>query len=144
MAKSSSRIRIPDSFRVNQPTLSKKMWMGSLQQRTAALAEMRHADKKVPVYVVLPPPGTRGVISGSSRVDSSRRRCVIRCCDVEVRSGVTGLPLLPAVLWCGCCHSLCSAERDSRCPPVEDDLSAVVWGDRSGAVSGGSRDENHE
>uniref|UniRef100_A0A8C5FEG2 Uncharacterized protein n=1 Tax=Gadus morhua TaxID=8049 RepID=A0A8C5FEG2_GADMO len=76
MANSSSRIRIPDSLRVTQPTLSKKMWMGSLQQRTVvALAfpvpggqhccpspqwtsaqlrrawhtETRHNDRKVPV-----------------------------------------------------------------------------------------------
>uniref|UniRef100_A0A8D3AM56 Uncharacterized protein n=1 Tax=Scophthalmus maximus TaxID=52904 RepID=A0A8D3AM56_SCOMX len=78
MAKSSNRIRMPDSFRVNQPTLSKKTWMGSLQQRTAepALplpatsggqhcwpsahwtspqlrsawqADTRHADRRVPV-----------------------------------------------------------------------------------------------
>uniref|UniRef100_A0A667Y3K9 Uncharacterized protein n=1 Tax=Myripristis murdjan TaxID=586833 RepID=A0A667Y3K9_9TELE len=37
MAKSSNRIKMPDSFRVTQPTLSMKMWMGSLQQRTAGL-----------------------------------------------------------------------------------------------------------
>lgn len=92
---------MPDSFRVNQPTLSKNMWMGSLQQRTAGLAlpftvtmggqhccpsphwtspqlrrawqaETKHADKRVPVvpHDVLPPPGTRGTISGSPGAES--------------------------------------------------------------------------
>uniref|UniRef100_A0A3B5M9R9 Uncharacterized protein n=1 Tax=Xiphophorus couchianus TaxID=32473 RepID=A0A3B5M9R9_9TELE len=90
MAKSSSRIKMPDSFRVNQPTLSKKTWMGSLQQLSAEPelpfpgtgsrqhwwpsthltppqlcrawhAEMRQADKSL--LVVLPPPRRRGFIS---------------------------------------------------------------------------------
>uniref|UniRef100_A0A8C5WAS9 Uncharacterized protein n=1 Tax=Leptobrachium leishanense TaxID=445787 RepID=A0A8C5WAS9_9ANUR len=33
MAKSTSRMRSPDSLRTNQPTLSRKVWKGSWQQR---------------------------------------------------------------------------------------------------------------
>lgn len=89
---------MPDSFRVNQPTLSKNAWIESWQQLTFELAlpfpvtvggqhcwltphwtspqlwtawqaEIRHADKNVPVYAVLLPPGRRGIISGSPRME---------------------------------------------------------------------------
>uniref|UniRef100_A0A8C7YCL0 Uncharacterized protein n=1 Tax=Oryzias sinensis TaxID=183150 RepID=A0A8C7YCL0_9TELE len=93
MAKSSNRIRMPDSFRVIQPTLSKNTWIGSLQQysaepplepvrldaqhcwlsphwtspqlRAASQADTKHADTKV--RVVLPPPINPGRCMTGSR-----------------------------------------------------------------------------
>ncbi|CAG6002087.1 unnamed protein product [Menidia menidia] len=160
MANSSSRIRMPDSLRVNQPTLSKKTWMGSLQQRTLELAfpeervggqhcwpsthwsspqlrrawqaEIRHADKKVPV--VLPPPSRRGFMSGSQppppptphpnlppgcgAARCAPLRCAVPCARVFVRPGVKKrcLSLQPCPDRVPS-RGLRGADRDGRCSP---------------------------
>uniref|UniRef100_A0A7N6BCY1 Uncharacterized protein n=1 Tax=Anabas testudineus TaxID=64144 RepID=A0A7N6BCY1_ANATE len=101
MAKSSNRMRMPDSFRVNQPTLSKNMWMGSLQQPTVELA--------------LPFPVRLG---GQHRWPSPHWPSPPRC----YRSA---FPSSCALIMCS--DGRCSAERDSRCSPPPPRTTCLLW-----------------
>lgn len=72
MAKSTSRMSSPESLRTNQPTLSRKAWSGSLQQRTAvALAESQQRSRSPHASSAQPPPPREGATSASASSSSS-------------------------------------------------------------------------
>uniref|UniRef100_A0A8C6KXS1 Uncharacterized protein n=1 Tax=Nothobranchius furzeri TaxID=105023 RepID=A0A8C6KXS1_NOTFU len=172
MAKSSSRIRMPDSFRVNQPTLSKKTWMGSLQQRTAEVAlplpetvggqhcwpsthwtspqlcrawqaEIKHPDRKV---LVVPPPSRRGVISGSHEDGTQPlKRCAARARPpLQISSGVLRecLSSQPNRTH----HQPLQLRAGQPASPLQNRSRLLHVGAGSGAAapSGGSIDEHDE
>uniref|UniRef100_A0A8C6N1Z2 Uncharacterized protein n=1 Tax=Mus spicilegus TaxID=10103 RepID=A0A8C6N1Z2_MUSSI len=72
MAKSTSRMSSPESLRTNQPTLSRKAWSGSLQQRTAvALAESQQRSRSPHASSAQPPPPREGATNASANSSSS-------------------------------------------------------------------------
>lgn len=61
----------PESLRTNQPTLSRKAWSGSLQQRTAvALAESQQRSRSPHASSAQPPPPREGATNASASSSS--------------------------------------------------------------------------